>query len=250
MSVISTLDDDIDRLSGSDTTSYVDADKHSSMTRWAHTIQEEVVDAQDDWDFNGETAVANLVANQREYTFPTTLLKVKRIELCFDGINWVEATLFNEGTTKYPLSSETNITNSFTNAQPMVQLFDKGFYIYSGTIIAVTGGIKIWFSDDIIGTNVGGTTISSFTADTDTPNLVEFAQQGLVYGAILDFATKNNLDDLVQKMNNRLYGNSLGRPTDNMSIGGLLGRIKNYYGSRNENKQNGVKPAYDLNNFE
>ena len=151
MPAISTLDDYIDDIANTDTTSYTDTDKHASMTRWAHVLTEEVVDAQDDWDFQGEIATTSLVANQREYTFPTDILKIKRIDLKLDGSNWYQASRLDESEIGDSIASESDITEQFTNTEPYVSFYDKSFFIWSGTITAVTGGIKIWYSEEIVG---------------------------------------------------------------------------------------------------
>ena len=113
--------------------------KHTAMTRWAHLITEEIQDAQDDWDFQGETATANLVANQREYSFPTDILKIKRIDLKIDGSNWTPVVWLDESEVVTSIASETDITEKFNNTEPAISLFDKSFFVFSGTIAAVTG---------------------------------------------------------------------------------------------------------------
>jgi hypothetical protein len=250
MSAISTLDDYIDDIANTDTTSYTDADKHASMTRWAHIITEEIIDAQDDWDFQGEIATANLVANQREYTFPTDILKIKRIELKLDGSNWYPANWIDESEIGTSIASESDITENFDNTKPYVALLDKSFFIYSGTITAVTGGIKIWYSEEIVGVDTNGTDITSFSADTDKSNLAEFAQMALVCGAVLDFADRYENVNLAARMNLRLYGNSGGRPADSASMGGLMGRIRNFYSRRIQDKKIVLQPYSGLEDYE
>ena len=248
MSQISTLDDYIDDIAGTDSTSFSDADKHAAQTRWAHILTEEVIDAQGDWDFQGEIATANLVANQREYVFPTDILKIKRIDLKLDGTNWTTVHWLDESEIPNSAAHESDITENFSNSDPYATLYDKSFFIWSGTIAAVTGGIKIWYSEEIVGVDTNGDDISSFSADTDKPNLAEFAQMGLVYGPILDLCENRN-PSLANRMNIRLYGHSAGRPATN-EVGGLIGRIRAFYSQRVPDKKVTITPASKLEDYE
>ena len=250
MSTIATLDDYIDDIANTDTTSYTDADKHAAMTRWTHILTEEVIDAQDDWDFQGEIATANLVANQREYSFPIDIFKIKRIDLMLDSSNWYRAAWVDESEIFHSIASESDITENFNNTEPYVSLYDKSFFIYSGTIINVTGGIKIWYLEEIVGEDNTGADITSFSADTDKPKLAEFAQMALVCGAILDYADKYENINLAVRMNQRLYGNPVGRPADSASVGGLIGRIRNFYSRRASDRELIMKTASDLTHYE
>jgi len=250
MSTIATLKNYIDDIAGTDDTSYPSTDKMAALTRWAHIINEEVLDAQDDWDFQGEIATTDLVANQREYVFPADILKIKRIDLKLDGTNWVRAAWIDESEISDSIASESDITEQFTNDEPYVALYDKSFFIYSGTIKDVSGGIKIWYSKDIVGKDSSGNDITSFSSDNDQPNLAEFAQLALVYGAILDWADKTENYELAARMNQRLYGNSVGRPADSASVGGLIGRIRAYYSRRASDREVIMKVASDLDNYE
>jgi len=233
MSAISTLDDYIDDILGSDSTSYTDAKKHRSMTRWAHNIVEEVMEAMADSDFQGEYSLHDLVANQREYLFPSDLLKIKKIDLKLDGSNWKTTNWIDETDIRSrSIASEADIIKIFNNNNPFVSFFDESYFIWSGTIIEVTDGIKIWYNKEIVGKDTDGDDITSFSADTDSPYLKEFAQMALVFGAVLDFALKNRMTDLVGEMNFKLYGNRVGRPSNPTRIGGLIGQIRQYYTNR------------------
>lgn len=250
MSALSTLDDYIDDIAGTDSVSFVDAKKHASMTRWAHILTEEVIDAQNDWDFQGEISTANLTANQREYPFPTDILKIKRIDLKLDGINWTPTHWLDESEIPNSIANETDITENFSNSDPYITLYDKSLFIWSGTITSVTSGIKIWYSEEVIGIDADDDDVVSFSADTDKPNLVEFAQTGLVYGATLDFSDKHGDTDLAARMNLRLYGNSGGRPADSASVGGLVGRIRSFYSHRIPDKKIIITPSSSLEDYE
>ena len=222
MATISTLNSQIRFLTNTDSTSYSSSDLYANLTRWAHLFTAEIIDAQDDWDFQGEIATANLVANQREYVFPTDILKIKRIDLMLDGSNWYRANWMDESEIGTSLASESDITEKFTNDNPYVALYDKSFFIFSGTITSVTNGIKIWYSKEIVGVDTSGDDITSFSADTDKPNIAEAFQRGLVYGAAKDWFDKYELTERSREMERQ--------------VNTIIEKMKQLYGQRSERR--------------
>jgi len=93
-------------------------------------------------------ATYDLVANQREYPLPSDILsRIKKVELKFSSSDdYVTAYSRDMLDMDFPISSETLITAQFTNEQGHVyyDLMRKSLWIYSGTIAAVTDGIKLW----------------------------------------------------------------------------------------------------------
>lgn len=247
---ISTLDDYIDDLAGSNSGSYTDAKKHRSMTRWMHNLTAEVMEAMSDSDFQGEISTHDLVVNRREYLFPTDLLKIKRIDLKLDGSNWYKASRLDESQIGDNYASEADIVERFTNTDPFVSYFDNSYFIYSGTIIDVTDGIKITYDKAIVGETSAGVDITSFTADDDVTNLPEFAQMFLVYGACKDHFLDKTDDKQLQKFNLLMYGNGAGRPAETRQIGGLLRQIINYYTNRSPDEQMSFSTTYSEEDFE
>jgi len=246
---ITTLQDYIDDIANTDSDSYSATNKKAALTRWAHILTEEVIDAQDDWDFQGEIATADLAANQREYSFPSDILKIKRIDLMLDGSNWTRTYWIDESEIQSSIASESDIAENFDNSEPYIALMDDSFFIFSGTITAVTAGIKIWYSEEIVGKDTTGADVTSFTADTDTPNIRAFAQMGLVYGSVLDWAETRD-PALANRMNIRLFGYSGGRPADSASTGGIMGRVRNFYSRRIADKKILISSLSSIENYE
>ena len=137
----------------------------------------------------GTTALANLVASttiaNREYAFPTRFLRLKRIDLKLDGTNWVRAAWIDGGEVGASLGDEAAVVSKFTNANPYYTLRGDKIIILSGTITAVTEGIRYTFSESIVGNNASASPIALFNAtlSTDIPSLPEPYQMGLVYYA-------------------------------------------------------------------
>lgn len=90
---------------------------------------------------------ADLVANQREYALPSDLLsRMERLEADFDDdgeyikLKSMEQSEWDKG------HDETTVTNHFSNEEGKAyfDVIRKSVYIYSGTISAVTDGLKLW----------------------------------------------------------------------------------------------------------
>jgi hypothetical protein len=108
------------------------------------TIVEKSLDADED-----EMVVpsnATLVANQRQYSLPLTILsRIKYIEAKLNGTDWIylnemELSQYKRGT------DETTITTYFQNLQGEAHYlrYWNSIFILSGTIVDVTDGIKLW----------------------------------------------------------------------------------------------------------
>ncbi|MCR4305477.1 MAG: hypothetical protein NUV73_00145 [Candidatus Daviesbacteria bacterium] len=89
---------------------------------------------------------ATLVASQRQYSLPLTILsRIKYIEAMLDGTNWIhldemELSQYKRGT------DETTITTYFQNIEGEAYYlrYWNSIFILSGTIVDVTDGIKLW----------------------------------------------------------------------------------------------------------
>lgn len=235
MASITTLISQTRFLTNTDSSSYSDADIQANLTRWSHLFTTEILDIQDDWDFQGEIATADLVANQREYVFPADILKIKRIELKLDGSNWRVANFIDEAEIGTSIASEEDIVRRFNNTNPYVSLFDRSIFIYSGTISDVTAGIKIWYSEEIVGKDNNGNDITAFSAGTDTPNIAEAFQRGLVYGAAKDWFDKYNMTERSREMERQ--------------VNTIIEKMKQFYSKRSEAKIL-IKTASQLEDYE
>lgn len=178
-----------------------------------------VLSAMDQWDFQGQISTANLVANQREYVFPSNLLRITRIEAKFDGTNWVKLQKLQENTARMPLSSETDITNSFSSVSggAFFKDFDRSFWIYSGTISSVTSGLKVWYQEDI----------TELSSDADVPVLEPAFHRALSLYAAKVWAAKHEDTRLLNSIREEL-----GERQMNGMYTGMLGKMQEYYAKR------------------
>ena len=184
----------------------------------------------DEWDFQGEIATTSLVANQQEYVFPTDLLKIKRIEVTYDGTNWYVVNPMDINERGYPTDT-TTLTSDFTASDPFYDLMDNSIMLYPIPTAAVTSGLKIWYEKNV-------TQLSSVT---DEPNIPRPFQKGLCYGAAKDYFEK-----YLEKEGNQA---KLINANNNLEM--YISRMKAFFRKRNQDRQYTVEPAwidYDYGN--
>lgn len=91
----------------------------------------------------------SLVADQREYPEPSDMLsRIKRVEAKLDGTNWIKLNEMDITQHDYPISTEADIVKYFTNneGEAYFDIMRKALTIYSGTIISVTNGLRIYIN--------------------------------------------------------------------------------------------------------
>lgn len=250
MATIAKLLTDVTRKGGIDSNRYSSTEIMRVFTNAAHEINVEVMRAMKDNDFQGEISTRDLVANQREYLNPSDLLKMKKVDLKLDGSNWKTATPFDASEVPDKLSAEADIISRFSNDEPKVDIMDESFFIYSGTIASVTGGIKLWYDKDIVGQATGGSDITEFSASTDVPTLIFFAAQALVYWAIIDWYESHPNERKLRTFNVKLWGNPGGRPPKDEQIGGLMRQIINHYADKLPDRKIEFSAANQQEDFE
>jgi len=89
----------------------------------------------------------NLVLNQREYPLHSNILsRIKRVEGKLDGTNYIKLFSFDLLDHDKPVTGEANITSNFSNdeGEAYYDIMRKALWVYSGSITAVTDGLRIW----------------------------------------------------------------------------------------------------------
>ena len=171
-----------------------DADLIAIFNDYQNHLIAKVLAVMDGLEFQGDTATQNLTVNTREYSFPIGLLKIKRVDAKLDDVNWTRVEPFDPGEVSYPLSSESDIVNHFTNANPFYHAYDNYIFIYSGTISTVSSGLNIWFEK----------AATDLSADTDEPAIAAPFHSMLSEQAALLYFTKNNVTDRVKEFIQKL----------------------------------------------
>lgn len=126
-----------------------------------------------DEDYGAVPATRDLVASStsdptlREYSLPEDIMKMLRVEAKFNGTDWVKLIELNLAQYKRA-TDEATITSLFSNNPAsesdrgaQYDIFRGSLVIYSGTISAVTAGLKLLFiefpadiaTDDLSGTS-------------------------------------------------------------------------------------------------
>jgi hypothetical protein len=141
-------------------TTFTDADIIIFMRQRQDEIAQAILKADEDILLVPQTD--SLVANQRDYSFPTDILsRIKRVEAKLDGTNWIKLNEIDITQHKYP-TDETNITYYFSNleGEAFYDILRNQLYIYSGTITNVSNGLKLWC-------NTWPTAITDLTSTTE-----------------------------------------------------------------------------------
>ncbi len=129
-------------------------------------------------------------ATQRDYPFPADILsRIKRVEAKLDGTNWLKLSEMDITQHSKP-TDETNITYYFANleGQCFYDLLRKSIFIYSGTISAVTGGLKLWCNTwPTAISDLGGTNDLSLDPSTTTHGIPRAMHEIWARGVIIDW---------------------------------------------------------------
>lgn len=133
----------------------------------------------------------DLVADRRDYPYPADILsRIKRVEAKLDGTNWLKLHELDVTSVRTPVSSETDITNNFSNTQDnaFYDLLRKSIVIYSGTITSVTDGLKLWCDTwPTAVTNLAATDELSLDPSTTTHGIPRSMHEIWARGVIIDY---------------------------------------------------------------
>lgn len=210
-------------LTNTDSTTFTDADLDASLNMYYHLFVGEILAAQDDWDFQGDYATTDLVANQQEYVLPANILKIKDIEITYDGTNWYKLSKLDHseiGTATDTLS----ISQEFFTTKPCGDLMDNSIFLYPIPQSNITGGLKIWFSKEV----------TELSNATDEPVFSEAYHKGLCYGAAKDYFEKY-LD---------ITSNAGKRDRMEMNMQELIVKMKEFYNTKDQDREY-VVSSYD-----
>jgi len=173
-------------ISATTSTTFTDAQIDGLLNRAMHEIQNHIERIMDHWEFRGQTATANLVADQQEYTFPTDILKPYRIEIRYRANNqdWVVCDPIDERGIYFTAigTAATSTTPIYTRGNPRVWFLDQSFFIDPQPDQAVTTGIRIWYTQEVV----------ELSATTDEPIFIEAIHPWLCYYVAREWHVRNN----------------------------------------------------------
>lgn len=171
-------------------------------------------------------ATTPLVAGQRDYQFDSiSFLKLKRVDISWDGTNFYRATPFDSGSYMEGLGNDDQVDRNFSRTEPMYDPKAFGFWLYPrATADDVTSGgvARIEYQrayDEFVDTDT-----------TAVPPIDRPFHDLIAIGAALK--NPNISNDQYSKLTN-LFGT---KQPDGTWTGGM-GRLVTHYGSRNEDSQ-------------
>lgn len=203
-----------------------------TINTWYHKVVTMILDSQDSWDFddssNTDYPVGTIpLTTARDITLPASsnVLKIKRVDVTYDGTTWYKAELLDSGMYSFGLGNDTNTDANFSNTKPYYDLVgSNGIWIYPiATAANVTAGasVRIEFYRDITEFTTADTTK---TPGFDTP-----FHRILSLGAAYDYALIKNLPTQTGIMNLLLDYET---------------RLKRYYGQKVTDSQFRVAAAF------
>lgn len=215
---------EIDSLCGTNSTNYPLADKNRRLNSALDDYFHISMKACGDWSVEdmGKTdfpvATTNLIANQTNYTFPSDLLILERVETSDSAGNWTLLTPFVEKdvTTSLTEWKDTpNIPNSYRKV-------GNSIFIYPASLSNVTSGLKIYYRRAFT-----YSTLATSTFTPTSPAIPSVHHTWLAYSAALPF----------------LVSKSLARKNDiAVERDRLTKQIEDYYTIRERDKARTIRP--------
>ena len=151
-----------------------------------------ILESQDEWDYDDSNKTdfpiltGDFVATQQPYTLPSGTIDVKRLEVTYDGTNWVKAEPFDVN--ERGISVASNAIGDFSQTAPKYDLISNAFFVYPIPTQSVDGGMKIWISR---GPSLY--TSAELTTGTKEPGFDSIFHDLIAYGVATDYAIIKNL---------------------------------------------------------
>lgn len=193
-------------LTHSDTVSYTAANLLIDINIWYQKAVSMIFESQDDTDFddNRNTSypivTTPLVAGQRDYPIlvSNAVLKIKRVDVTYDGTNYFRATPFDNGATSWGLGNLTNEDANMIKQAPRYDIQYQAIFLYPLAVASdVSAGAKMRVEWE---RNITPFTAADYTSDpNDSTVILGFDPPFhpiVAYGAGYEFANANNLPQL------------------------------------------------------
>lgn len=228
-------------LTNTDTTSYPDANLLFNINVWYQKIVSMILESQDESDFDDARnttypiKTTPLVSGQRDYSIPVSekVLKIKRIDISYDGTNYYRATPVDDGAVVYDMGANASITdNNFVKQAPYYDIKYNSVFIYPAPTSADTSGfVRIEWERNITPFVVGDYT-SVLTDSTVIPGYDDPFHPMLAEGAALEHSIARQLPQYQQLQS---------------SITDWEIRLRQHYGKKELDREYALTPVYDDN---
>lgn len=227
-------------LTHSDTSSYTAANLLIDINIWYQFAVDMIFESQDDSDFDDQRNTTYpifttpLVAAQRDYSIPVSnqVLKIKRVDITYDGLNYFRATPFDDGVPQWGMGNPTMEDANMIKQVPRYDIKYNSLFIYPlAQASDVSAGAQIRIEWE---RNITPFTAADYTVDpSDSIVILGFDAPFhplVAYGAAYEFANANNLPQL-QNIKNDL---------DRIET-----RLRTAYGRKDLDTLLALRPAYD-----
>ena len=193
---IDEISDKLTSLTGYSTDRYTAEERRVDWNIWLDKVSTMVMESMDEDDYDdpnhGDDPIytANLVASQQDYSFPTGLAEIKRMEVKLDGSNWYKAEPLDVNQIS-KATDTTSIANTFHTSKPGYDTQYNSFFLYPIPQTNVTGGVKIWVTraPEEFST-------SDVTTGTKEPGFYRAFHPILAYGPAWEVAQRDRLPNV------------------------------------------------------
>lgn len=202
-------------LSHTDTDSYTESDLLIDINIWYQKVASMIFESQDETDFDdarigsggsaGATAnypivTVPMVSGQRDYTVPVSenMLKIKRVDVTYDGTNWYRANPFDDGVVDWGMGNATNEDSNFIKQAPRYDIKYNSINVYplaNATDVTAGASIRVEWDRSVIPFTTSDRTIE-IADSTAIPGFDVDMHPILAYGAALEKAKAVNLPNL------------------------------------------------------
>jgi hypothetical protein len=229
-------------LTHADTTSYPDATMLIDINMWYQKIVSMIFESQDDTDFDDQRntnypiVTTPMVAAQRDYAIPVSeqVLKIKRVDITYDGTNYYRATPFDNGVAQWGMGNAANEDSNFIQASPQYDVQYNSIFIYplpTAANVSAGGQIRIeWERAVTPFSQSADYNAAAMSTSVSVPGIDLPWHPMIAYGAAYEFANANNLPQL---------GNIKQDLVD------WEARLRVAYGRKDLDTQMALRPAYD-----
>lgn len=227
-------------LTHSDTSSYTAANLLIDINIWYQKVVSMIFESQDDTDFDDQRntnypiVTTAMVALQRDYTMPVSdqVLKIKRVDVTYDGTTWFRATPFDDGVPQWGMGNPTNEDTNMIKQAPQYDIKYNSLFIYPlAQASDVSSGATIRVEWE---RNITPFTAADYSVDpNDSTVILGFDAPFhpiVAYGAAYEFANANNLPQLANIKTDLFDWEA---------------RIRQAYGRKELDTQLALRPGYD-----
>lgn len=229
-------------LTHPDLTVYTDAVMLIDINIWYQKTVSMILESQDDTDFDDQRntnypiVTTPMAAGQRDYSIPVSegVLKIKRVDITYDGSNWYRATPFDDGV---PMWGQGNATNEDVNMIKQAPRYDvkyNSLFVYPLAVASdVSAGASIrveWERNITPFSQAADYNSSTMSTSTSVPGFDAPFHPILAWGAAYEYAVAQNLPQ--QK--------TLAETLADWEL-----RLRTAYGRKNLDTMLSLRPAYD-----